>query len=242
MRQRAGRNAMAPRCRSTNTKRCFRCWAPPMAVMASHLPAARSAQPPALQRGRQLPPRPDRWRGERHAVECPDSAALAHGRLQRPGWRGVQPEVLLRWPAKWSSRKNCMTSLRPLSMPTVGRLSIRVRRMAWLFRHVVRRSFRARGASRAFACGPVVRPGGAPSRSPASAGLLIVPASQVIRRRGTSAVVRSGSGGAACAAPWLRSGGCVRASRRTACRLLPACGRCSCRCRSACAALSLRAA
>jgi hypothetical protein len=31
------------------------------------------------------------------------------------------------------------------------------------------------------------------------------------------------SGGAACAAPWPRSGGCARASRRSACLPLPAC-------------------
>jgi len=42
-------------------------------------------------------------------------------------------------------------------------------------------------------------------------------------------------------APSPRSGGCVRASPRTAGRLLPACGRCSCRCQSACARRVLRA-
>ena len=52
----------------------------------------------------------------------------------------------------------------------------------------------------------------------------------------------SGSDVSACAAPWLRSGEYVRASPRTAGRPLRACGRCSCRCRSACAARAPRAA
>lgn len=56
------------------------------------------------------------------------------------------------------------------------------------------------------------------------------------RYQGSCAAAPSGSGDAACAGPSLRSGGCARGSRRTACRPLPAYGRCSCRCRSACAA------
>ena len=43
------------------------------------------------------------------------------------------------------------------------------------------------------------------------------------------------SDASASAAPSLRSAGCALGSPRTAGRLLPACGRCSCRCRSACA-------
>src|SRR4051794_40571411 len=42
-------------------------------------------------------------------------------------------------------------------------------------------------------------------------------------------------------APSPRSGGCVLWSPRTAGRLLPACGRCSCRCQNACGARALRA-
>ncbi|TWI60432.1 hypothetical protein IQ16_07550, partial [Bradyrhizobium huanghuaihaiense] len=59
--------------------------------------------------------------------------------------------------------------------------------------------------------------------------------------RGTTAASGSATDASAYAAPWLRSGGCARASPRTAGRLLPACGRCSCRCRSACAGRVLRA-
>lgn len=59
---------------------------------------------------------------------------------------------------------------------------------------------------------------------------------EINRYPGSCAAAPSGSGDAACAGPSLRSGGCARGSRRTACRPLPACGRCSCRCRSACAA------
>jgi hypothetical protein len=58
----------------------------------------------------------------------------------------------------------------------------------------------------------------------------------------SSAASDSGSGVSACAAPSPRSGGCARASPRTAARPPPACGRCSCRCRSACAARAPRAA
>src|SRR5438270_12400854 len=43
------------------------------------------------------------------------------------------------------------------------------------------------------------------------------------------------------ATPSLRSCGCARGSPKTAGRLLPGCGRCSCRCRSACGARVLRA-
>ena len=53
---------------------------------------------------------------------------------------------------------------------------------------------------------------------------------------------RAATDASASAAPWPRSGGCARASPRTAGRPLPACGRCSCRCRSACAARAPRAA
>ena len=56
--------------------------------------------------------------------------------------------------------------------------------------------------------------------------------------RGSFSIARTATGGAACAAPWPRSGVCARASRRTACRPLPACGRSTSRCRSACAAPS----
>ena len=52
----------------------------------------------------------------------------------------------------------------------------------------------------------------------------------------------TGSGASASAAPSPRSGGCARASPRTAGRPPPACGRCSCRCRSACGARAPRAA
>jgi len=87
------------------------------------------------------------------------------------------------------------------------------------------------------------RAGGRPLpqiKSPAFAGLFATCFSVVLSRyRGTNAAVPSGSDDAACAGPWLRSDGCARASHRTACRLLPACDRCSCRCRSACAAPSL---
>src|SRR6266436_3164753 len=50
----------------------------------------------------------------------------------------------------------------------------------------------------------------------------------------SSSAFYSCSDASACAAPLPRSGGCVRGSPRTAGRLPPACGRCSCRCRSAC--------
>ena len=60
--------------------------------------------------------------------------------------------------------------------------------------------------------------------------------------RGTSAASLNGSDASASSAPSPRSGGCVRASPRIADRLLPACGRCSCRCRSACATRAPRAA
>ena len=59
--------------------------------------------------------------------------------------------------------------------------------------------------------------------------------------RGSCVNARSGLDDAACARPWPRFDGYARGSRRTACRPLPACGRYSCRCRSACAALSPRA-
>ena len=55
------------------------------------------------------------------------------------------------------------------------------------------------------------------------------------------AVCGCGWGASACAAPWLRSGGCVRASPKTAGRPLRACDPYSCRCRSACAAPAPRA-
>ncbi len=61
-------------------------------------------------------------------------------------------------------------------------------------------------------------------------------------RPGSCVVVRNATDAATCAAPWPRSGGCARGSRRTACPPLPGCGRCSCRCRSACAAPWPRAA
>ena len=53
---------------------------------------------------------------------------------------------------------------------------------------------------------------------------------------GSSAASGFGSGASASSAPWPRSGECARASPRTAGRLPRAYGRCSCRCRSACAA------
>jgi hypothetical protein len=58
---------------------------------------------------------------------------------------------------------------------------------------------------------------------------------------GSSAASGSATDASASAAPWPRSAGCARGSPRIAGRLLPACGRCSCRCRSACAARALRA-
>jgi hypothetical protein len=58
----------------------------------------------------------------------------------------------------------------------------------------------------------------------------------------SSAASLTCSDASASATPSPRSGGCVRGSPRTAGRLLPACGRCSCRCRSACEARALRAA
>ena len=43
---------------------------------------------------------------------------------------------------------------------------------------------------------------------------------------GRRATCASATGGVACAAPWPRSGGCVRALQRTTARLLRACVRC----------------
>ncbi len=80
---------------------------------------------------------------------------------------------------------------------------------------------------------------GTPKRkTPHQAGFLstLQQPPDINRYPGSCAAAPSGSGDAACAGPSLRSGGCARGSRRTACRPLPACGRCSCRCRSACAA------
>jgi len=65
---------------------------------------------------------------------------------------------------------------------------------------------------------------------------------RVTRLRGSSAAFPTATDAATCAAPSPRSGGCARASRRTACQLLRACGRYSSRCRSASAAPSPHAA
>jgi hypothetical protein len=58
------------------------------------------------------------------------------------------------------------------------------------------------------------------------------------RSSAASAIARDAS---TSAAPWPRSGGCALSSPRTAGRPLRGCGRCSCRCRSACGARALRA-
>src|SRR5262249_28537345 len=60
--------------------------------------------------------------------------------------------------------------------------------------------------------------------------------------RGSFWVSLTGSDASASLAPWPRSGGCARASPRTAGRPLPACGLCSCRCRSAYGLYAPRAA
>src|SRR3981081_4482949 len=55
----------------------------------------------------------------------------------------------------------------------------------------------------------------------------------------SSAASWTATDASASSAPWPRSGGCARASLRTAGRPLRACGRCSCRCRSACGGCAL---
>jgi hypothetical protein len=82
----------------------------------------------------------------------------------------------------------------------------------------------------------------AKNKTPRGRGVLKSSCGLATRLPESSAASPNATDAGASAVPSPRSGECARASRRTACRLLRACGRCSSRCRSACAAPSPRAA
>jgi hypothetical protein len=79
----------------------------------------------------------------------------------------------------------------------------------WVYRYSARKTQNKRAAASSSAAAPY--------------GLSLNQLTSLSRPQQTPSACGSGSGAAACAAPWLRSAGCVRVSPGSSDRLLPAC-------------------
>jgi len=82
----------------------------------------------------------------------------------------------------------------------------------WVYRYSARKTQNKRAAACSSAAAPY--------------GLSLNLLTSLSRPQQTPSACGSGSGAAACAAPWLRSAGCVRVSPGSSGPLLPACARC----------------